>query len=287
MGLLKTQAIALSILLGTTLSVSADSVTLISTRDNTLISTGTPNSNALGDVYCGRTGNFGGISTLVRGMLRFDLAGQIPAGSTITSVSLRLTLTEAASNGAATQTHTVHRVLADWGEGTSYGTGGQGSPATTGDATWQHTFFPGSFWGAVGGDYVAAVTSSAVVGNVIGSVVTLPTTAQFVADAQDMLDNPAADFGWMLRGNESTLFTARRFASRETVGSEPRLTVLFDPPANCLPDLNTDGIVDAADLALLLGSWGPCPGCIADLNGDDVVNAADLALLLGAWGPCP
>ncbi len=52
-------------------------------------------------------------------------------------------------------------------------------------------------------------------------------------------------------------------------------------------DGNTD--VGAFDLALLLGSWGPCPGkdaCPADLNGDGNVGAYDLALLLGAWGPC-
>ncbi|MBX3354468.1 MAG: hypothetical protein KF724_02080 [Phycisphaeraceae bacterium] len=49
-------------------------------------------------------------------------------------------------------------------------------------------------------------------------------------------------------------------------------------------DLNSDGSVDGADLALLLGQWGPCDGCAADLNGDGTVNGADLALLLGAWG---
>lgn len=49
-------------------------------------------------------------------------------------------------------------------------------------------------------------------------------------------------------------------------------------------DLNGDGHVDAADLAILLGSWGPCPQCAADLNGDGHVNAADLAQLLGSWG---
>ncbi len=54
----------------------------------------------------------------------------------------------------------------------------------------------------------------------------------------------------------------------------------------CIADLNGTGVVNAADLALLLGSWGPCPGCVADLDGNDVVNAADLALLLGNWGPC-
>ncbi|MFO0826665.1 MAG: hypothetical protein U0572_00820 [Phycisphaerales bacterium] len=46
-------------------------------------------------------------------------------------------------------------------------------------------------------------------------------------------------------------------------------------------DLNGDGNVDAADLAVLLGAWGTSgPG---DLNGDGAVDAADLALLLGAW----
>ena len=52
-------------------------------------------------------------------------------------------------------------------------------------------------------------------------------------------------------------------------------------------DLNGDGAVDAADLAILLGSWGPCePGsaCSADLDGDHLVGAADLAILLGHWG---
>ena len=59
------------------------------------------------------------------------------------------------------------------------------------------------------------------------------------------------------------------------------------PIAAPCPDLGGDGIVNAADLAVLLGAWGPCPGCPADLNGDGIVNAADLAILLGNWGPCP
>ena len=48
-------------------------------------------------------------------------------------------------------------------------------------------------------------------------------------------------------------------------------------------DLNRDGRVDGADLALILAGWGFCPGCPADLNGDDTVNGADLALVLAAW----
>ncbi len=52
-------------------------------------------------------------------------------------------------------------------------------------------------------------------------------------------------------------------------------------------DLNGDGTVGAADLAILLGSWGPCGDCgdcPADLDGDCTVGAADLAMLLGNWG---
>jgi len=49
-------------------------------------------------------------------------------------------------------------------------------------------------------------------------------------------------------------------------------------------DLNGDGVVDGADLGILLSSWGPCDGCAADLNGDGVVDGADLGILLSAWG---
>jgi hypothetical protein len=37
-------------------------------------------------------------------------------------------------------------------------------------------------------------------------------------------------------------------------------------------------------------NWNPCPDpccCPADLNGDGVVDGADLLILLASWGPCP
>lgn len=54
----------------------------------------------------------------------------------------------------------------------------------------------------------------------------------------------------------------------------------------CEQDLSGDSVIDAADLAVLLGAWGPNPGDPADFNSDGVVDAADLAPLLGAWGLC-
>lgn len=56
------------------------------------------------------------------------------------------------------------------------------------------------------------------------------------------------------------------------------------PPA-CPADLNNDRVVDASDLATLLGAWGGTGA--GDIDGDGVVGASDLAAMLNAWGACP
>ncbi len=51
-------------------------------------------------------------------------------------------------------------------------------------------------------------------------------------------------------------------------------------------DLNHDGMVNGADLAILLGCWGEVtdPACSpSDLNADGLVNGADLSIQLGNW----
>ncbi|MAC19570.1 MAG: hypothetical protein CMJ23_07870 [Phycisphaerae bacterium] len=64
--------------------------------------------------------------------------------------------------------------------------------------------------------------------------------------------------------------------------------VEFDPELPCIGDVNGDGVVNGADLGLLLGAWGECPRkCPGDLNKDGLVNGADLGLMLGSWGFCP
>ena len=56
------------------------------------------------------------------------------------------------------------------------------------------------------------------------------------------------------------------------------------PPTDHCPsligDLNGDLCVDAADLGLLIGSWG---GEAGDLNDDGTTNSADLGLLIANW----
>ena len=80
-------------------------------------------------------------------------------------------------------------------------------------------------------------------------------------------------------GGPSDIFGAR-INSDGTVGN---------PAPSCIADLNNDGVVNGADLGILLAAWGPCSAtpCTGDLNNDGVVDGADLGILLSAWGNCP
>ena len=49
-------------------------------------------------------------------------------------------------------------------------------------------------------------------------------------------------------------------------------------------DLNGDGLVNGADLTIVLANWGKCNGCPADLNFDNIVDGADLTIVLANWG---
>lgn len=267
-------------------NLQADKITLAPVKDNTIFSNG--NSNAQGELFCGRTGDFPGAgATIQRPLLTFDVAGRIPAGSTINSATLTLVLIQT-SPFTGPDVHDILVVLADWGEGTSMSSAGGGAPPTTDDATWFHTFFPDQFWTTSGGDFSAIISASLSVDTSPGPYTWGPT-AQMTTDVQNWLDVPAGNFGWLMTGNEAVLFTARKFGNREILDPclGPFMTANFTPPVpTCVGDLNGNGVVDAQDLALLLGAWGCNPGHTADLNGDASVNPSDLALLLGNWGPC-
>ena len=60
--------------------------------------------------------------------------------------------------------------------------------------------------------------------------------------------------------------------------------------ASCTGDLDGNGIVDFADLLILLSAWGNCPNekiCPADLDERGAVDFSDLLILLNVWGRCP
>jgi hypothetical protein len=70
--------------------------------------------------------------------------------------------------------------------------------------------------------------------------------------------------------------------------SNPADIVVVPGTPPCIADLFGDGIVNGADLGILLANWGACGTgtCAADLNGDGQVNGADLGILLSGWGLC-
>jgi len=71
--------------------------------------------------------------------------------------------------------------------------------------------------------------------------------------------------------------------------SGPGMSKIAVPAANCsrggnilTADLNIDGVVNGADLAIVLGLWNTS-AALADLNNNGVVDGADLAIILGQW----
>ncbi len=185
-------------------------------------------SNALGfHFFAGETA----MGELRRGVLAFDIAGSIPPGSTITGVSLSMNCSRVFSDTA--RTVELHKLLADWGEGTSHAPGeeGDGAPATPNDATWRHRFFDTIFWAMQGGDFSGTVSASQSVGPV-GQYTW--NSAQMVADVQSWLDNPANNFGWLVLGDESGSGTSKRFDTRESA-SPPVLTIEYTPAPRVMP----------------------------------------------------
>ena len=60
---------------------------------------------------------------------------------------------------------------------------------------------------------------------------TWDSTEALVSLAQEWIDDPTANYGLLLAGDETTTFTAKRFDSRENEVKDfrPRLTVEFLP----------------------------------------------------------
>jgi len=191
-------------------------LTLPATADNTLYfsNTGALSNGAGTGIFVGLTS--GGQTR--RAVVRFDVAGRIPTGSTIHSAMLTLTVSTGASGTSSTAM--LHRITSDWSEGSAIATGGAGGggaggPSTPGSTTWIHTSFPSMNWNTPGGDFVATVSDSAVVPSTPAFVIL--SGPGLVADVQVWADGTALDFGWLLKGAE-TQTSARRFESREVGG---------------------------------------------------------------------
>jgi hypothetical protein len=204
---------------------SADIININPIKDNTLyefVPAEGDLSNALGfHFFAGTTAT----GELRRGVVAFDIAGNIPAGARITSASLSLNMSRTAFD--TDRIVELHRLFANWGEGTSQASGeeGTGAPATPNDATWRHRFFDTIFWANQGGDFAGLVSASQSVGAV--GMYTW-SSSPMIGDVQSWLNNPATNFGWLVLGDESENATAKRFDTRESA-NPPVLTIEYTP----------------------------------------------------------
>jgi hypothetical protein len=200
-------------------------VSLPAAKDNTLYEdpNGTLSDGIGPHLFAGRTAQASG--SIRRGLVAFNLSS-IPAGATVTSVSL--TLNASKSNSASTLI-ALHKVTKNWGEGTSNAgdPGGGGAPATTNDATWKYTFFNTQAWTNLGGDFAGSASATSTITGLGSQNWSGPG---MIADVQAWLASPSTNFGWELIGDESQSSTAFRFDSREnSVASlRPALSVTYD-----------------------------------------------------------
>lgn len=235
-----------------------EKVTLPAKKDNRINdykSPTDPNSNGSGDYIHVGTNSSGGKR---RGLIMFDVAGSgIPVGSSITIAKLRLHISRSDTDPNIVE---LHRLLNDWGEGTSHAPGpeGQGAPATPGDATWWHTFYPDSFWTNVGGDFEPSASAREAV-NKVGFYSW--ASDEVVNDVQAWLDKPSDNFGWLLLGMEDVTRSVKIFDSRTNtdpnVANHPALIVQYKAPCpfNLTGDLNSDCTVNFLDFAAMALNW--------------------------------
>jgi len=171
---------------------ASTTITLNPSKDNTLIENGSGSlSNGAGqNIYVGRINRSSG--SIRRAVLAFDISS-VPSGATVESVSLSLNMSRSRSGG---QTISAHKLTADWGEGSSASFGGSGASPASNDATWVHRFFSSTSW----------------------------SSAPMVTDVQAWVDASATNFGWLLKGNESSQQTVKKFDSGgNSISSPPRV----------------------------------------------------------------
>jgi hypothetical protein len=226
----------------TLLAISNDSraatITLGASQDGTIYSNHVDRGSGGGNALIVGTN---GRDDPRRALIEFDVAGQLPAGAIIESVKLTMVMGQLPTAPEEISTIELHRLTSSWGEGTtqqqnppndSFGGMGQGAPAHNGDVTWSSRFWGATPtpWTTPGGDFDASVSGAAAIGLPIDVPYSWESTPAMVADVQEWLDNPAANYGWIMKNvDETSMSTFRVFYSRQTATAalRPQLTIEY------------------------------------------------------------
>lgn len=168
-----------------------------------------------------------------RGLFHFTLAG-IPAGALITDVQLTFDVVRVPPV-PVDAVFGLRPILQSWSENM---------------ATWNN---PGAGWHGAGGvaglDYASVNSASLLINPAVGAY-TFAATDGLKADVQAWVNNPLANFGWMLLPEQEDVdYSARQFASKEG-GAPASLLVSY-----VVPEPAARGLLMASLGALFLGRW--------------------------------
>ena len=254
-------AVTLTLLAGSALIFTgsqafAATTTINPSQDNTMAQELPDNSSGACDSIFSGNIDDQTVPAARRALIQFDIAGAVPPGSVINSVTLNMAVTRGSNH--VDSTFSLHRVTTAWGEGTNgcgVRGGGQGEPASPGSATWNDAEAGANAWGAPGGDYNGTASGSTLINN------TTPVWDSTAAgngamrnDVESWLASPAANYGWVLIGDEANPTTTRRFDSREG-GFAPQLVIDFTPTGDVEACCETDG-----SCSLTVVGSGSCGG---------------------------
>ncbi|MEY4387138.1 MAG: hypothetical protein RLY20_2421 [Verrucomicrobiota bacterium] len=261
--------------------IRAATLTLTASADASLMQVAPTNSNGGQTFFTAGTTQNG---PLTRGLVRFDLSA-LPTNAQITAASVVLTVVHVPAEPGATAPFSLHRMLKNWGEGTNVGVQnvGQGIPAQLGDATWTYANFNTNSWAAAGGkpgtDFFDFGSASQVVYDTVPTAYTFGPTTELAGDVELWLQNPALNFGWMLIcDEEATIFTARRWGSRENVTPDYRPQLVLE---YLIPPVITRAEMSGANL--LIGFQASAGQSYAIEYRDVLTNAWQPLVNLGAF----
>ena len=164
-------------------------------------------------------------SNVKRGLIEFNVASAIPAGATITGVSLQMTVGQVAgsaggsvTNFGPVQTMSLYDEPQAWGQPTntvgasSFGGHGHGAPAQTGDATWNTAAWSTTPWNvAAGGNWTSSSVdlADALVPGTTSYVATWSSPA-LAMEVQGWLDDPASNNGLLIKDQDEVTGTTFR-----------------------------------------------------------------------------
>ena len=219
--------------------------------------------------------NYGAATTLLAGedgtggaaqlLIKFDnLVGsgtnQIPAGSTITGVTLTMQITTQAT--FTNPSFDFHRMLTTWTGASTWGSMGGGVSAGSG------------YSNTVDGTITESGTGSFSITN----------NANMIASVQAWVNNPSSNYGWWTSNGGYSSRIAFASAENGTVASRPKLVVTYTPPTPQAVDLDANNSSGATGSNYSGAFTEQTPLKIADtdatISGGSATNLTSMAVTI-------